>query len=54
MGRKDIDWDKVISIEMLCKCGHVNIFTVNGECCEICGLKLEHQFAFSEDSEVKI
>lgn len=45
MNWDDIDWNRVTSIEMLCKCGHVNVFTVMDNGCEMCGLKLKYQFA---------
>lgn len=43
MDLNSINWDRVTSIEMLCKCGHVNVFTVMSDGCELCGLKLEYQ-----------
>ena len=47
----DVDWDRVTSIEMLCRSGHVNVFTVRGQGCEMCGLKLEYQFSEQERHE---
>ena len=54
MNWDDIDWDRVTCIEMLCKCGHVCVFTVMNNNCEMCGLKLEYQFAnCTKSDEVK-
>lgn len=51
MNWNDVDWDRVTSIEMMCKCGHINVFTVEGNGCEMCGLKLKYQFVNQEKSE---